>query len=117
MYNFTYPRASGLRQASNMLGKFEEAKLLAGGQTLLPTMKLRLASPSHIIDLNKIEGLFYIELKGGAGVIRAVAGRAHMIGDSAVPHRSPIGGSVPKNDPNADYPAACLGLGATITTT
>ena len=61
MYNFTYHRASGLRQATNMLGKFEEAKLLAGGQTLLPTMKLRLASPSHIIDLNKIEGLDGIE--------------------------------------------------------
>lgn len=136
MYNFTFHLASGLRQATNMLGKFEEAKLLAGGQTLLPTMKLRLASPSHIIDLNKIEGLSDIEMKGRAVVIGAMtrhadvaaspvvrqaipalADLAHMIGDPAVRHRGTIGGSVANNDPNADYPAACLALGATITTT
>jgi carbon-monoxide dehydrogenase medium subunit len=136
MYNFTYHRASGLRQATNMLGKFEEAKLLAGGQTLLPTMKLRLASPSHIIDLNKIEGISDIEMKGRNIVIGALARHADvanspvvkqaipalaelagMIGDPAVRHRGTIGGSVANNDPNADYPAACLALGATITTT
>jgi aerobic carbon-monoxide dehydrogenase medium subunit len=136
MYNFTFLRASGLRQATNLLGKFEEAKLLAGGQTLLPTMKLRLASPSHIVDLNRIEGLSDIALKGRALVIGAMsrhadvaaspvvrqaipalADLAHMIGDPAVRHRGTIGGSVANNDPNADYPAACLGLGATITTT
>src|SRR5712672_2245123 len=107
MYNFTYHRASGLRQAINMLGKFEEAKLLAGGQTLLPTMKQRLASPSDIIDLNKIEGMSTIEVKG----------RNLVIGDPAVRHRGTIGGSIANNDPNADYPAACLGLAATIVTT
>jgi carbon-monoxide dehydrogenase medium subunit len=136
MYNFTYHRASGLRQATNMLGKFEEAKLLAGGQTLLPTMKLRLASPSHIIDLNKIEGLSDIEMKGRNIVIGALARHADvanspvvkqaipalaelagMIGDPAVRHRGTIGGSIANNDPNADYPAACLALGAVITTT
>jgi carbon-monoxide dehydrogenase medium subunit len=136
MYNFTYHRASGLRQATNMLGKFEDAKLLAGGQSLLPVMKQRLASPANIIDLNKIEGLAGIELKGrnlviGAmtrhadvadspvvkGSIPALAALAHMIGDPAVRHRGTIGGSVANNDPNADYPAACLGLGATILTT
>ena len=136
MYNFTYHRASGLRQATNMLGKFEDAKLLAGGQTLLPTMKLRLASPGDIIDLNKIEGLATIELKGrnlviGAmtrhadvasspvvqQAIPALAALAHMIGDPAVRHRGTIGGSIANNDPNADYPAACLALGATIVTT
>src|ERR1700733_3149745 len=136
MYNFTYHRASGLRQATNMLGKFEEAKLLAGGQTLLPTMKLRLASPSHIIDLNKIEGISDIEMKGRNIVIGALARHADvanspvvkqaipalaelagMIGDPAVRHRGTIGGSVANNDPNADYPAACLALGATIITT
>jgi carbon-monoxide dehydrogenase medium subunit len=135
MYNFTYHRASGLRQATNMLGKFEEAKLLAGGQTLLPTMKLRLASPSHIIDLNKIEGISDIEMKGRNIVIGALARHADvanspvvkqaipalaemagMIGDPAVRHRGTIGGSVANNDPNADYPAACLGMGATIIT-
>jgi aerobic carbon-monoxide dehydrogenase medium subunit len=136
MYNFTYHRASGLRQATNMLGKFEEAKLLAGGQTLLPTMKLRLASPSHIIDLNKIEGLSDIEMEGRNIVIGALARHADvaaspvvkqaipalaelasMIGDPAVRHRGTIGGSIANNDPNADYPAACLALGAVITTT
>src|SRR5207342_3093555 len=84
MYNFTYHRASGLRQATNMLGKFEEAKLLAGGQTLLPTMKLRLASPSHIIDLNKIEGLSDIEMKGRPVVIGAMARHADVAASPVV---------------------------------
>jgi len=136
MYNFTYHRAGGLRQATNMLGKFADAKLLAGGQTLLPTMKQRLASPTDIIDLNKIEGMSGIELKGrnlvigamtrhadvaGSPVVQqaipALAALAHMIGDPAVRHRGTIGGSIANNDPNADYPAACLGLAATIVTT
>jgi carbon-monoxide dehydrogenase medium subunit len=136
MYNFTYHRASGLRQATNMLGKFEDPKLLAGGQTLLPTMKQRLASPANIIDLNKIDGMAGVELKGrnvvigamtrhadvaSSPVVRqaipALAALAHMIGDPAVRHRGTIGGSIANNDPNADYPAACLGLAATIVTT
>jgi carbon-monoxide dehydrogenase medium subunit len=136
MYTFTYHRASGLRQATNMLGKFEEPKLLAGGQSLLPVMKQRLASPANIIDLNRIEGLDGIELKGrnlviGAltrhadvansaivkEAIPALAALAHLIGDPAVRHRGTLGGSVANNDPNADYPAACLGLAATIVTT
>jgi carbon-monoxide dehydrogenase medium subunit len=136
MYTFTYHRASGLRQATNMLGKFEEPKLLAGGQSLLPVMKQRLASPANIIDLNRIEGLDGIELKGrnlvigamtrhadvaNSAVVKeaipALAALAHLIGDPAVRHRGTLGGSVANNDPNADYPAACLGLGATIVTT
>jgi carbon-monoxide dehydrogenase medium subunit len=136
MYTFTYHRASGLRQATNMLGKFEEPKLLAGGQSLLPVMKQRLASPANIIDLNRIEGLDGIELKGrnlvigamtrhadvaNSAVVKeaipALAALAHVIGDPAVRHRGTLGGSVANNDPNADYPAACLGLGATIVTT
>ncbi len=136
MYNFTYHRASGLRQAQNLLGKLEEPKLLAGGMTLLPTMKQRLAAPANLIDLGRIEGLATIELKGRSLVIGAMtrhadvassatvqqaipalAALAHMIGDPAVRHRGTIGGSVANNDPNADYPAACLGLAATIITT
>jgi aerobic carbon-monoxide dehydrogenase medium subunit len=136
MYSFTYHRAGGLRQAANMLGKFEEAKLLAGGQTLLPTMKLRLASPANIIDINKLDGLAGIEHTGrsvtigaltrhadvaSSAVVRehvpALAALAGIIGDPAVRHRGTIGGSVANNDPNADYPAACLGLAATIVTT
>jgi aerobic carbon-monoxide dehydrogenase medium subunit len=135
MYAFTYHRASGLRQAANMLEKFEEPKLLAGGQSLLPTLKLRLAAPKNIIDLGSIEGLSEIELRGRTLVIGAMtrhaevetsqvvqenlpslAALAHMIGDPAVRHRGTIGGSLANNDPNADYPAACLGLGATIVT-
>jgi aerobic carbon-monoxide dehydrogenase medium subunit len=136
MYNFTYHRASGLRQATNLLGKLEEAKLLAGGQTLLPTMKQRLAAPTNLIDLGKVEGLTGIQLVGRSVVIgamthhaevasssvvqQAIPALAHlasMIGDPAVRHMGTIGGSVANNDPNADYPAACLALGATIITT
>jgi carbon-monoxide dehydrogenase medium subunit len=135
MYDFTYHRASGLRQAGNMLAKFEDAKLIAGGMSLLPMMKLRLAAPANIVDLGKVEGLAGIELKGRSLVIGAMtrhadvntspvvqqaipalAELAGMIGDPAVRHRGTIGGSVAHNDPTADYPAACLALGATIIT-
>jgi len=136
MYNFTYHRASGLRQAQNLLGKLEDPKLLAGGMTLLPTMKMRLASPANLIDLDRVEGLSGIEVKGRSLVIGALARHADvansatvgeaipalaelagMIGDPAVRHRGTLGGSVANNDPNADYPAACLALAATIVTT
>jgi carbon-monoxide dehydrogenase medium subunit len=136
MYNFTYHRPSGLRQAGNMLTKLEDAKLLAGGQTLIPVMKQRLASPTNIVDLNKIDGLAGVELKGRSLVIGAMtrhvdvansevvktnlpalADLAEMVGDPHVRHRGTLGGSIANNDPNADYPAACLGLGATIITT
>jgi carbon-monoxide dehydrogenase medium subunit len=137
MYNFTFHRPTGLRQASNMLGKLEEPKILAGGQTLIPTMKLRLASPGNIVDLNAIESeLSGIELKGRSIVIGAMTRHAEVanslvvkenlpalaylagqVGDPAVRHRGTIGGSLANNDPNADYPAAALGLGATIHTT
>ena len=136
MYAFSYHRATGLRHAGNMLGKLEDPKLLAGGQTLLPTMKQRLASPANIIDLNKIEGMSGVELKGRSLVIGAMtrhvevatspvaqqnipalAYTAGLIGDPAVRYRGTIGGSVANNDPNADYPAVCLALAATIITT
>ena len=136
MYNFTYHRPTGLRQAGNMLTKLEDAKLLAGGQTLIPVMKQRLASPANIVDLNRIDGLSGIELKGRSLVIGAMtrhvevaysdvvktnlpalAELAEMVGDPHVRHRGTLGGSIANNDPNADYPAACLGLGATIITT
>ena len=135
MYSFTYHRPETLRQAVNLLSKTEDAKLLAGGHTLLPTMKLRLANPPHLIDISGIAGLTGIELKGRAIEIGAMtrhvdvhtspvvqqaapvlAKLAGMIGDPAVRHMGTIGGSVANNDPNADYPAACLGLGATIVT-
>ena len=136
MYNFAFHRPTGLRQASNMMGKLEEAKILAGGQTLIPTMKLRLASPNNLVDLNTVEGLSGIEVKGRSIVIGAMTRHAEvatsadvkanipalaylagLIGDPAVRHRGTLGGSVANNDPNSDYPAACVGLGATIHTT
>ena len=135
MYPFTYHRPTTVRQAANLLAKHPEAKLLAGGHSLVPVMKLRLASPSAIIDMNTIEGLSGVEVKGRSVVIGAMtrhfevagskvlqevlpalAGVPGSIGDPHVRHRGTIGGSVANNDPNADYPAACLGLGATIIT-
>jgi carbon-monoxide dehydrogenase medium subunit len=124
-----------VRQAANMLAKNPEGKILAGGHSLLPVMKQRLAQPSALIDLAKVEGLNAIEHKGrsvtiGAmathfevanspvvkEAIPALAALAGGIGDPAVRHRGTIGGSLANNDPNADYPAAVLGLGATIIT-
>src|SRR6516164_1143164 len=135
MYAFTYHRATGLRHAANLLEKVEDPKLLAGGQTLLPTMKQRLASPGNLIDLDRVEGLSEISAAGRSITIGAMARHndvhkspvvqqaipalaylAGLIGDPAVRHRGTIGGSVANNDPNADHPAACLGLGATIVT-
>src|SRR5260370_32622025 len=72
MYNFTYHRASGLRQAQNLMGKLEDPKLLAGGMTLLPTMKLRLPPPPHIVGLDPVAGLSNLELKGRSLDIRAL---------------------------------------------
>jgi carbon-monoxide dehydrogenase medium subunit len=135
MYAFKYHQPKTVRQAANLLAKFPEAKVLAGGHSLLPVMKLRLAGPSDIIDINKVEGMSGVELKGRSVVIGALtrhfevadsqilkehlpalAAAAAEIGDPAVRHRGTIGGSVANNDPNADYPAICLGLGATIIT-
>ena len=136
MYAFNYQRPKTVRQAAGLLAKAAgDGKLLAGGQTLLPTMKQRLASPAMLIDLGQVEGMSGIELKGrnlhiGAmtkhadvatshvvkTAIPALAALAEGIGDPAVRNRGTIGGSIANNDPSADYPAACLGLGATIVT-
>jgi carbon-monoxide dehydrogenase medium subunit len=136
MYAFDYHKAGSIRQASNLLAKADDAKLLAGGQTLLPTMKQRLASPANVIDLGAVAELKGVEQKGRAIVIGAMtthadvatseivraaipglAALAEGIGDPHVRNRGTIGGSVANNDPAADYPAACLALGATIITT
>jgi len=135
MYAFKYHRPTTVRQAAGLMARQEEAKLLAGGHTLIPTMKLRLAGPKNIIDMSKIEGLSGIEMGGRSLTIGALtkhvevatspvvqenipalAHLAGLIGDPAVRHRGTIGGSIANNDPNADYPAACMGLGATIIT-
>jgi aerobic carbon-monoxide dehydrogenase medium subunit len=135
MYAFTYHRPTTLRQVVSLLGKNAEAKLLAGGHSLIPVLKLRLAQPGTIIDLAKVEGLSGIEVKtrsveigamakhvavaSDAALQKAMPGFAAVpasIGDPHVRNRGTIGGSLANNDPNADYPAACLGLGATIIT-
>jgi aerobic carbon-monoxide dehydrogenase medium subunit len=135
MYDFNYHKASSARQAANLLGKAEDAKLLAGGQTLLPTMKQRLASPANLIDLGKAEDLKGIEQKGKTLVIGAMTTHAEVassavvqaaipglaalaggIGDPHVRHKGTIGGSVANNDPAADYPAGLMALGATVVT-
>ena len=124
-----------MRQAANLLIKNEDAKLIAGGHTLVPVMKQRLASPPHLVDLSHIEGLDTIEMKGRSLVIGATAKHAEvansavvgeaipalahlagLIGDPAVRHKGTIGGSLANNDPTADYPAAVMALGATIVT-
>jgi aerobic carbon-monoxide dehydrogenase medium subunit len=135
MYDFAYHRPSSVRQAVNLLAKVPDAKLLAGGQTLIPTMKQRLANPANLIDLSLVKELAGIELKGRSLDIGAMTRHAEVansaevqanlpalgalagkIGDPHVRHLGTIGGSVANNDPNADYPAAVLGTGATIIT-
>jgi carbon-monoxide dehydrogenase medium subunit len=136
MYDFNYHRPGTLDEAAGLLAGHPDAKLLAGGQTLLPTMKARLASPSDVIDLGRLPGLSAITVENGKLVIGALARHgdvatsevarhalpavaylAGIVGDPAVRSRGTIGGSIANNDPAADYPAACLALGATITTT
>jgi carbon-monoxide dehydrogenase medium subunit len=135
MYAFNYHAPKTVRQAATLLAKNEDGKVLAGGQTLLPTMKQRLASPSALIDLNHAEGMSGIEQKGRNIVIGAMTRHADVatsavvknalpalaalaggIGDPAVRNRGTIGGSIANNDPAADYPSAVLALGATIVT-
>src|ERR1700693_219653 len=135
MYETIYHRPSSVDEAVALFGKGSESKYLAGGHTLIPVMKQRLASPSDVIDLARIKDLVGIEPSGDGIVIKgatthydvaessivkkaipALAHLASLIGDPAVRHRGTIGGSIANNDPSADYPAACLGLGATIIT-
>ena len=135
MYAFSYHSPKTVRQAATLLGKNPDAKVLAGGQTLLPTMKQRLASPSALVDLGKADGLLGIEVKGRNVVIGAMTRHADVatsavvgeaipalaalaggIGDPAVRNRGTIGGSIANNDPAADYPSAVLALNATIIT-
>ena len=135
MYAFNYVKPASLAHAAAALSGAEDGTLLAGGQTLLPTMKQRLASPSDLVDLAGIAELQGIAVNGGVvtigamtrhadvgasaevkAAIPALAALAGGIGDQAVRNRGTIGGSVANNDPAADYPAALLGLGATVKT-
>jgi aerobic carbon-monoxide dehydrogenase medium subunit len=135
MYETTYHRPSSIDEAAAMFAKGSESKYLAGGHTLIPVMKQRLASPSDVIDLARIKDLVGIEPTNDGIVIKAatthydvaqsgivkkaipaLAYLASLIGDPAVRHRGTIGGSIANNDPAADYPAALLALDATVKT-
>lgn len=135
MYAFDYHRPTSVRQAANLAAKAEDMKFLAGGHTLLPTMKMRLAAPASLIDLGQVAELRGIErsarsvtigamtkhaeVANSADVkdaIPALAEMAELIGDPHVRNRGTMGGSIANNDPSADYPAACVALNATIVT-
>jgi carbon-monoxide dehydrogenase medium subunit len=134
-YGFTYRRAPSVAEAEALLKASPDAKLLAGGQTLIAAMKMRLAQPSALIDIAHIAELSFVRAVGGsiavgaatkhfevaesadiANAIPALATLAGSIGDPAVRHMGTLGGSLANNDPAADYPAAVLGLNATIRT-
>jgi carbon-monoxide dehydrogenase medium subunit len=134
MYAFEFHRPKNLNDAAALLAK-PESKLLAGGQSLVGAMKLRLSSPGNVVDLGGIPELRGIKREGNAIVvgattrhadvasspevqkaIPALASLADSIGDRQVRNMGTIGGSLANNDPAADYPAAVLGLGATVRT-
>lgn len=135
MHEFNYYKASSVADAAANLAAAPEAKLLAGGQTLIAALKMRLASPSDLIDLGGIAELRGIKLDGSNLTIGAMTTHAEIaeskpvqkaipalallagsIGDRMVRNMGTLGGSVANNDPAADYPAAVLGLGATLVT-
>ena len=135
MYQFNYTKAGSRNEAIAALGKADDGKFLAGGMTLIPTLKQRLASPSDLIDLAGVSDMVGITDNGDSITIGAmtthgavaasdvvkkkIPALAHLaghIGDPAVRHRGTIGGSIANNDPAADYPAGCVGLNATIVT-
>jgi carbon-monoxide dehydrogenase medium subunit len=135
MQTFEYLRPSTIDEAGAMLAKMSDARALGGGMTLIPAMKLRLAAPTALVDLASLPALRGI--KAGAGsvtigamtphadvaasaevrrLIPALADLAGGIGDAQVRNKGTLGGSIANNDPSACYPAALLGLGATVTT-
>ena len=136
MRDFTYTRAADVNAAAARLKASGEPRLLAGGMSLLPSLKLRLAAPSELVDLNEIPALKGIKAEGkelwiGAmtchadvaasadvkRVIPSLAELAEGIADPAVRNRGTIGGSLANADPAACYPSAVLALDATIETT
>jgi len=135
MYEFNYHKASSVADAAAKLAAAADAKLMAGGQTLIAALKLRLASPSDVIDLRGIAELRGIRKDGGAisigaltthaevaaskdvlQAVPALASLAASIGDPMVRNMGTLGGSIANNDPAADYPAGVLALGATVHT-
>jgi aerobic carbon-monoxide dehydrogenase medium subunit len=135
MENFNYHRPATTAAAAAMLKKAKDGKYMSGGHTLLPTMKQGLAAPTDIIDLTAIKnfggikvsktmvtvkaGTTHMEVASSKEIKKAIPALAEMagkIGGVHVRHKGTIGGSIANADPAADYPSACLGLGATIET-
>jgi carbon-monoxide dehydrogenase medium subunit len=135
MHETNYNRPATVDEAAALFAKGSDSKYLAGGHTLLPVMKARLASPSDVIDLAKIKDLVgvqsggdvltikaattYFDIMSNADVknnIPALVYLTSVLGDPAVRYRGTIGGSIANNDPAADYPAAVLALNATVNT-
>ncbi len=135
MYQFNYHRPQSIEEARSLYNKSEDGLYLAGGHTLIPSLRQRLSSPSDVIDLSSIAALTGIVRQGGVlrigaltthdtvatseavlGHCSAIATLASGIGDAQVRNRGTIGGSIANNDPAADYPAAILGLNATVHT-
>ena len=135
MHAFNYHKASSVADATAKLAASDDARLLAGGQTLIAAMKMRLSAPSDVIDLGGIHELRGIKVEGGSLVIGAMTTHAAVasskevakaipalallaagIGDPMVRNMGTLGGSLAHNDPAACYPAAVLGLGATVNT-
>ena len=130
--SFEYHRAASVEEAVSLLTRYkDDAKLLAGGHSLIPMMKLRLAQPKHLIDIGRIGGLSGIKEEGGQFVIGALTTHyavessaaihkkcpmlseaAALIGDPQVRNYGTVGGSVAHSDPAADWPAIMLALGA-----
>jgi carbon-monoxide dehydrogenase medium subunit len=135
MNRFGYYDPTSVQKAVGIIADKPEARYLAGGQSLLPTMRLRLNSPSDLVDLGQIAELRGIRVEGDAinigamvahaevaassdiaSSLPALAELAGLIGDAQVRNRGTLGGSLANNDPAADYPAAVLALGATVHT-
>ena len=132
MYNFDVETPGTVADAAAAMGR-EDAQALGGGQTLIPTLKQRLASPSVLVSLSGISEMkgvctgedgqlciggatTHATVSAEAGAYPGLAGLASHIGDPAVRNRGTIGGSLANNDPSACYPAAVLGSGATVVT-
>ena len=135
MHAFEYHRPASSKDAVSLVSKKPEGRYLAGGQSLVQAMKLRLSSPSDLIDLSALKDLTGIRTSGSTVEIGAMARHAEVAGsaevkkaipalaalagtngDRQVRHMGTLGGSLANDDPAADYPAAALGLGATIHT-
>ena len=130
---FEYARAESLDQAIELLGSNEDAKLLAGGHSLLPLMKLRLATPSVLVDVSRLSEMSYVRDDGDmiaiGGLTRhhdvehndllreqvpLLAAAAGEVGDPQVRHRGTLGGSLAHGDPASDLPAVVLALRGSI---